>query len=249
LSRQFIVKRRVFRLPRERRVADIIATARAEFEEKGHQDALLCDIAVRAEVVEGAIYRYFEYKHDLPAKVIEHWCEAMLSDYDRQRAGICGARNRLRFMIWRHLSTIRDDPALCHLAFRVLRTGSGYRATNIFERSRRYTRRMLDIVMEGVSAGELRPDVPLGLARDMIYGCVEHRTWAYLRGEGDFDPNKTADAIVDLVLGGLSGRTSGKRLSQARASLPGWNASLSGLKAGRSRSTERRRAGPLVGRE
>jgi AcrR family transcriptional regulator len=158
---------------------------------------------VRADVVEGAIYRYFENKRDLLAKVIEHCCEAMLSDYDRQLAGVSGARNRLRFMIWRHLSTIRDDPALCHLAFRVLRKGSGYRAANVFERNRRYTRRTLAIVMEGVSAGGLRPDVPLGLARDMIYGCVEQRTWAYLRGEEDFDPNKTADAIVDLVLGGL----------------------------------------------
>ena len=129
--------------------------------------------------------------------------EAMLSDYDRQLAGISGTRNRLQFMIWRHLYDVHDDPALCHLIFRVVRTGSGYRATNIFELNRRYTRRTLDIVMEGVSAGELRSDVPLGLVRDMIYGCVEHRTWAYLRGEGDFDPNNTADAIVDLVLGGL----------------------------------------------
>lgn len=46
-------------------------------------------------------------------------------------------------------------------------------------------------------------DVSLRLVRDMIYGCAEHRTWAYLRGEGDFDPEATADAIVDLVLGGL----------------------------------------------
>ena len=198
-----MTKRQVFRLPRERRVADIIAAARAEFKEKGYQDALLSDIAVRAEVVEGTIYRYFENKHDLLVKVIEHWYEAMLSDYDRQLAGIKGTRNRLRFMIWRHLSTVHDDPALCHLMFRVLRTAPDYRATNIFELNCRYTRRTLDIVVEGVSAGELRPDVPLGLVRDMIYGCIEHRTWAYLRGEGEFDPDKTADAIVDLVLGGL----------------------------------------------
>ncbi len=45
--------------------------------------------------------------------------------------------------------------------------------------------------------------MPLRLVRDMIYGCVEHRTWAYLRGEGDFDPTETANAIVDLVLAGL----------------------------------------------
>jgi hypothetical protein len=40
----------------------------------------------------------------------------------------------------------------------------------------------------------------------MIYGCTEHHTWAYLRGEGDFDPDSSADAIVDLVLSGLQKR-------------------------------------------
>jgi TetR/AcrR family fatty acid metabolism transcriptional regulator len=210
LSRDSVVKRQVFRLPRERRIADIIAAARTEFKDKGYQDALLSDIAERAKVVEGTIYRYFENKHDLLVKVIEHWYETMLSDYDQQLAGISGTRNRLRFMIWRHLTAIHDDPALCHLMFRVLRTGVDYRGANIFELNRRYTRRTLDIVKEGIAAEECRSDIPLGLVRDMIYGCVEHRTWAYLRGEGDFDPNKTADAIVDLVLGGLQ-RTDRRR--------------------------------------
>jgi len=59
------------------------------------------------------------------------------------------------------------------------------------------------IVREGMDAGELRTDIPLRLVRDMIYGCVEHRTWAYLRGEGNFDVDESADAIVDLVLSGL----------------------------------------------
>jgi AcrR family transcriptional regulator len=196
-------RRPVFRLSRERRVSDIMEAARAVFREKGYEDAPLSDIAMRANVVEGSIYRYFENKRDLLVKVIEDWYETMLADYDQQLAGIAGTRNRLRFMIWRHLKTVHEEPALCDLMFKFLRNGKDYSQTTVFELNRQYTRRTLDIVKEGIAAGELRDDVPLRLVRDMIYGCTEHRTWAYLRGEGDFDPEATADAVVDLVLSGL----------------------------------------------
>ncbi|RST86205.1 TetR/AcrR family transcriptional regulator [Aquibium carbonis] len=199
-------RRQVFRLSREQRVAEIMSAAREVFREKGYEDAPLSDIAERAKVVEGSIYRYFENKRDLLVKVIEDWYEGMLADYDLQLAGIRGTRNRLRFMIWRHLSTIHEEPALCNLMFQHLRTGGDYSHTAVHELNREYTRRTLDIIKEGIEAGELREDVPLRLVRDMIYGCTEHRTWAYLRGEGDFDPDATADMIVDLVLSGLERR-------------------------------------------
>jgi TetR/AcrR family fatty acid metabolism transcriptional regulator len=199
-------RRQVFRLPRARRVADIMAAAREVFREKGYEDAPLSEIAERAKVVEGSIYRYFDNKRDLLVKVIEDWYEGMLADYDEQLKGISGTRNRLRFMVWRHLRTIHDEPALCDLMFKFLRTGQDYSGTAVYELNREYTRRTLDIVKEGIEAGELRGDVPLRLVRDMIYGCVEHHTWAHLRGEGTFDPDRTADDVVDLVLSGLERR-------------------------------------------
>lgn len=210
-------RRQVFRLSKERRVSDIMAAARSVFREKGYEDAPLSDIAERANVVEGSIYRYFENKRDLLVKVIEDWYESMLADYDQHLAGIAGTRNRLRYMIWRHLKTIHDEPALCNLMFQFLRTGKDYSHTAVHELNRRYTRRTLDIVREGVDAGELRDDVSLALVRDMIYGCVEHRTWSYLRGEGEFDPDATADAIVELILSGL--RKRGPEPAPARADL------------------------------
>ena len=201
--REPIVRRQVFRLSRERRVSDIMEAATQVFREKGYDDALISDIAERASVVEGSIYRYFDNKRDLFIKVIENWYHGMLSDYDRQLTGISGTRNRLRFMIWRHLATVHEDPALCRQMFQIVRSGSEYTDTAVFELNRQYTRRTLDIVHEGIVTGELRAGLSLRLVRDMIYGCVEHRTWAYLRGEGDFDPDHVADQIVDLVLGGL----------------------------------------------
>ncbi len=200
-------RRQVSRLSRARRIDDIMAAGREVFREKGYEDAPLSDIAEKANVVEGSIYRYFENKRDLLVKVIEDWYKVMLADYQEQLSGISGTRNRLRYMIWRHLKTIHDEPALCNLMFQYLRSGKDYSQTVVYKLNREYTRQTLDIIREGIGKGELRNDVSLRLVRDMIYGCVEHRTWAYLRGEGDFDIETTANEVVELVLSGLEVRS------------------------------------------
>lgn len=199
-----VFRRPVFRLPRERRIADIMEAARAVFETKGYEDALISEIAERAEVVEGTIYRYFDNKRDLLIKVVEHWYEEMLSDYDERLGGITGTWNRLRFMVRQHLACIHRHPRLCRLMFQEIRANPDYATTAVFELNRKYTRRTLDIVKDAMEAGEFREDTPMRLVRDMIYGCVEHHTWAYLRGEGDFRVDETADMITNVVYRGLA---------------------------------------------
>ncbi|MDB5396158.1 MAG: TetR/AcrR family transcriptional regulator [Rhodospirillales bacterium] len=196
-------RRQIYRLPRAQRVADIMLTARAVFREKGYNDAVIAEIAERAGVVEGTIYRYFAGKRDLLIKVVEHWYEEMLTDYDRQLEGIRGTWNRLRFMIWRHLTVIHDDPAMCRLIFNELRSGPEYRETAVFELNREYTNRTLAIVQDAMDSGEFRTGIPLRIVRDMIYGGVEHHIWAFLRGEGNFSPDESADAITDIIHRGL----------------------------------------------
>jgi TetR/AcrR family fatty acid metabolism transcriptional regulator len=61
----------------------------------------------------------------------------------------------------------------------------------------------------------------------MVYGCIEHRTWAFLRNEGDFEIDKTADSIADIIYRGLAVHRPGsdpvadalRRIEQAAARL------------------------------
>jgi hypothetical protein len=106
-------------------------------------------------------------------------------------------------MIWRHLSVIHNDPAMCRLIFTELRSGPEYRETAVFELNREYTNRTLAIVQEAMDSGEFRAGIPLRIVREMIYGGIEHHTWSFLRGEGGFSPEDSADAITDIIYRGL----------------------------------------------
>ena len=178
--------------------------AQALFCEKEYGSALLSEIADRCGVVEGAIYKHFTGKRDLLIHVVERWYQRKLADYDAQLRGVKGTWNRLRFMIWKHLKVIHDEPAMVRLIINELRAGEDYRDTDVYALTRQYTQRTIAIVEEGVASGEFRKDVPVRIMRDMIYGGVEHHTWSFLRGDAQFSPDHTADAITDLVYRALA---------------------------------------------
>jgi len=130
-------------------MADITEMARTVFCEKGYNETVISEIAQRLGVVEGTIYRYFPSKRDLLIEVAGDWYEQMLSDYDEQLKGIRGTWNRLRFMVWRHLTVIHDDPAMCRLVMGELRVLPEYRNTPVYELNRAYTKRTTAIIEEG----------------------------------------------------------------------------------------------------
>ena len=196
-------RRQVNRLPPERRIADILLAARDVFTEKGFQEALISDIADRAGVVEGSIYRFFANKRDLLVKTVEHWYEDTLAHDEEQFRGVRGTWNRIRFVVHHHLATIRREPALSRLVFQELRPDPDYRKTRLFQLNQTYTHRIVEIVKAAMASGEFRADASPSLVRDMVFGAVEHRTWAFLRNEGEFMIDETADGIAELVYRGL----------------------------------------------
>ena len=198
-------KRTVNRLPAEQRIGDIMAAAREVFAERGYDDASITDIAAKAGVVEGSIYRFFDSKRHLLIKVVEHWFEEMLQVDAAQLSGIRGTWNRIRFIIHHHLASIKREPALSRLMLQELRLDPGYRTSALFHLNQSYTHRISDVVKEAMDTGEFRTDVSPSFVRDLIFGCIEHRTWAFLRSEGDFDVEETANTLTDIVCRGLVG--------------------------------------------
>jgi TetR/AcrR family transcriptional regulator, fatty acid metabolism regulator protein len=191
------------RLPRDQRMATIMQTARAVLRERGSEQFLTSEVAERCGVSEGTIYKYFATKRDLLIQVAEAWFEEFLVEEQpssRERP----LRNRLLRVVWHNLSLIRRERALTRFVLMELRSDPNYRNMRIYDLNRRIAAQVMDVVEDGVKRGELRDDVPLKLIRDMIFGAIEHQTWAYLRGEGDFSVEDSAEGITDIVYRGIA---------------------------------------------
>lgn len=192
----------VSRLSNDDRTADIMAAARAVISAKGYENTLLSDIARQAGVVEGTIYRYFANKRDLLVKVVEVWFGEQLA-IDSHLESISGTQNKLRYIAWRTLDIIRREPVLARFMLMELRPDPNYRSTAFFEMNRRFTHEVLTLCRDAAERGEFLNDVSPNMLRDMLHGCIEHRTWAFLRGEGDFDIDEVADGIARVIYRGM----------------------------------------------
>lgn len=192
----------VSRLSFDDRTADIMAAARVVIASKGYENTLLSDIARQAGVVEGTIYRYFQNKRDLLIKVAEIWFHEQLTE-DSQLDSIHGTLNKLRHLAWRTLSIIKREPVLSRFMLMELRPDPAYRNSPFFELNRRFTHEVLQVCRDAIASGEFRDDVSPATLRDMLYGCIEHRTWAFLRGEGDFSIEDVADGVAKVIYRGM----------------------------------------------
>jgi TetR/AcrR family fatty acid metabolism transcriptional regulator len=191
------------RLPHDERFTAILTAARAVLAQKGYERTVITDIAKQAGVVEGTIYRYFTNKRELLVRVAEIWFAEKLAEHSRV-ASIPGTRDKLRYLAMRTLSIIRSDPVLSRFILMELRPDPGYRTSPFFQLNRQFTHEVVQICKQAIESGEFGPDVSPALLRDMFFGCIEHRTWAYLRGEGDFSIDKVADGIADVIYRGMA---------------------------------------------
>lgn len=197
--------RKAVRLAPEDRISEILAAARAELTEKGYENFLPAGVAARCGVSEGTIYRYFPTRRELLSKVAEEWFGEILA-VEPEIARRSDAYDQLRHLIRHSLGVVRREPALTRFVLTELRADPNYRSTQVYALNRRFTSSVINLVREGVARGAFRADVSPSLVRDMIFGGIEHRTWNFLRGQGDFSADEVADSIADLVFHGLARR-------------------------------------------
>lgn len=209
------------RLPRAKRVEDIESAARLVFARRGFAAASMAEIAAEAGVAEGTIYKFFASKRHLVLRVIERWYEAMVAEFERSLPGISGARNKIRYIIWRHITSLKEDRDLARLCGNEARNAGDYYQSELQELNRRYTHIFLEACREGVATGELRSDIPLPLLRDIVFGGIEHHVSHILYGKGnadgkrDVDANVSTEFFMSMFFDGADARASGRQLSVA----------------------------------
>jgi len=194
--------------PQDKRLADIMAAARRAIRAKGYENVRIADIAKEADVVDGTVYRYFENKRDLLVRVTEAWFEENIAG-DSGVSDIAGTRNKLRHLMRRLLIFVRKEPVLNRFVLMEMRPDPAFRASRAFAMNRRMTEEVSEVCRQAMASGEFRTDLPVALVRDLIFGCLEHRIWAFLRGEGDFDVDEVADGIATVICRGMAARSHG----------------------------------------
>ena len=197
------LKRTASRMKPDDRISEILKTTRQLLSEKGFENVTTLEIAARCRISEAGFFKYFPTKRDLLTRVAEIWFEELINQIITNDPNQT-IFERLHQMIGQGLTLIKREPSLTRYILMDLRADPNYRLTYIYQINRLYTGHIISLLNEAVASGEFRKDIPVALLRNVIFGGIEHQTWAYLRGEGDFDIAQAADGITNLIYQGMA---------------------------------------------
>ena len=191
--------------PRRRksvRRAEILAAAREVFLALPYEQASITQIADAAGCVVGTIYGYFDNKRALLDAVLADFYDELIADIEPRFAVIEGTADRLRYLVARHLQITLDDPAWLKLLAREARGDESYFGSTLHGLNRRYAQFVTRALADGIARGDLKPDLDPTLARDFLFGGLEHWVRNTVGRGRPSDPVASARQIVDMLLGG-----------------------------------------------
>jgi TetR/AcrR family fatty acid metabolism transcriptional regulator len=152
----------------------ILKAAENIFAYKGFHETRISDIAKKAHVSESTIYEYFSTKEELLFSIPAEKIRGHLKKNRDILQYVRGAANRLRTVIYRHLSLYANDEDYAKVVVLILKGNRNFLKTDAYKVVQESARITTQILEEGIESGEFNPDLNPYLVRAMIWGTIEH---------------------------------------------------------------------------
>ena len=181
----------------------IINAMRILLEERTFESLTISEIAVTAGVTEGLIYKYFKDKRDVLHHVLKEHYEQFLVQIDRDLQGIDGALNKLKKIIWSSIERYANHRVFARIILLEVRNSEEYFQSEAYALVRQFNRIIIDIINEGIAAGEIRENLPPAYIRNAIFGTIEHSCLNRAIFDEAVSTNEAAKFITDLLFSGI----------------------------------------------
>ncbi len=181
----------------------IINAMRTLLENRTFESLTISEIAVTAGVTEGLIYKYFKDKRDLLHHVLKEHYQLFLVQIERDLQGIDGALNKLKKIIWSSIERYANHRVFARIILLEVRNSEEYFQSEAYDLVRRFNHIIIDIINEGIAAGEIREDLPAGYIRNAIFGTIEHSCLNRVIFNETVSTNDAAKMITDLLFHGI----------------------------------------------
>lgn len=181
----------------------IMAALTDLMESKDFHSITTAEIAGRAGVTEGLIYKYFKDKKDLLYQVLgEHFQAFFLGVESRARQRkTCVAQ--LEEFIAASLESYSANRVFSRILLLEVRNSPVFFQSVAYEMVRDYAGLLLKIIQAGMDSGELKPGIDARLLRKVILGAIEHACLGEVIFNREFNPERTAAGISNIVLNGV----------------------------------------------
>jgi TetR/AcrR family transcriptional regulator, fatty acid metabolism regulator protein len=184
------------------RRAQILKAAEKIFAEKGFHEATISEIAKGAGLSEPTIYEYFPSKEEIlfqiPAETSGKLGELIRFHLQMAKGTASKLRALIYILFWIH----QTDPNYAAVSYLILRQNSRFINTDAYRTLRENLRPLMDVIKEGIEAGEIKSGFTPYFIRSVILGSIEHLTTRKLLMGTEDNLLDYVDSLVELVMGG-----------------------------------------------
>jgi TetR/AcrR family transcriptional regulator, fatty acid metabolism regulator protein len=174
--------------------------------ENGFFNARVSDIAQRAGVADGTIYLYFKSKDQILMAAISNAFGAFLDLARSEVKSITEPREQLRRLALLHLTSLGSNRNLAIVFQTELRQSARFLAQFSQHQLKQYFDLIREVVREGQSTGVFRHDLSDKIVANCFFGSLDEMVTSWLLSDRDYSLPGAADAVVDVILGGVEVR-------------------------------------------
>ncbi|MGH3243363.1 MAG: TetR/AcrR family transcriptional regulator [Spirillospora sp.] len=188
---------------RERRRAELLATAAEVFASQGYSATTVRKVADAAGILGGSLYYHFDSKEAMADEILSTFLDEMWAGYDRVLGAGLSARDTLEGIVVESFRTIdRHRPAVVLYQNESKHLATGERFGYLNDSRRRFEEMWLALLRRGVEEGAFRADLDV----DLVYRYIRDTVWVaatwYRRG-GRLSADDIAKQYLALFLEGV----------------------------------------------
>ncbi len=176
---------------------------RSLLEEKEFSAITWTEIAQTAGVNEGLIYKYFKDKRNLLHQVLKEYLVDYFEPLKFELKGIEGTLNKIRKLIWVNINMYSSNRVFAKILLLEVRNFPGYFHSETYHLVQEYANMLLEIIEEGIQAGEIRDDIPPKQLRQIVLGMIEHLCLPGLLFGRDMSPDILTQNICKVLYEGM----------------------------------------------
>src|SRR3989304_1403828 len=158
----------------ELRKQQIISAARKLIFKYGSQHVTLRKIAKEVGLTEAAIYRHFPSKKSIMSLMADHIAENLLGDIEKAKEQGSTKLETLDLTMRRHFSAIEQRQGLSFTVIaEIITLGDKTLNSKVADIIDKYINALKDLLSQGVITGEIRGDIDLHAAAQILFGMIQ----------------------------------------------------------------------------
>jgi len=162
------------------------------------------EIARRAGVTEGLIYKYFKNKRDLLFQVLEESFSDLNDRISVALGKTSGALSGLKTIVRCYLEAYDRDRVLARMLMLEVRNSVDFFKSNAYNLIRIHSRQVIRVIAKGMKEGEIRQDISPVTVLRMIFGSIEHAILAPVIFNMPVETDALTEEICDVIFNGIS---------------------------------------------